>query len=105
MGPTDPPRFEVSPLPGLRREIMKIGKRAASRGVLRQFTDALEAIVTHLEYGPLTWGDPLFHPKAPGSTVLHAMRGSLYVRYIVYEIESKVVLLTIRPVGNTPLAD
>lgn len=73
-----------------------MNREALQAGGRDEFLEALQVFAGHLESGPLTWGDPEYHPQKAGSTVLHGTHRSLFVQYVVYEPKRRVVVLKIK---------
>lgn len=96
MASTDPGGYEVSHLPVAGRQARKLADEALLAGIWGAFADAIETAYHRLQTDPLAWGDPEYHPKHPGSTVLHAVCFPLFFQYVVFEPERKVSIMTVK---------
>ena len=96
-------RFTVDRLPEVDQQIRELASEAKVRGFSREYIRALKSIVDELERDPLGWGDPQYHAKSQGSTVCHGVLGPLYVEYVVFEPDSVVVILGLRPMPSAGL--
>jgi hypothetical protein len=96
MASTDPGGFQLSHLPGVSRRVKQLGDEALQAGVWGAFADAISYAYYRLQTDPIAWGDPEYHPKKPGSTVLHAVCFPLFFQYVVFEPERKVMLMTVK---------
>jgi hypothetical protein len=96
--------YEVHYVPAAAQELHDLATKARSTGSLQEYQEALKRVVQKLQTEPAHWGDPEYHPKKPGSCAYHAMDSFLIVRYIVYENERKVFLLSVAPAPKSPLA-
>ena len=98
-----PGNFKVDRLPLVTRQIRHLVEKAKSRGMARQLLDALEAVVEKLKTAPFEWGDPEYRTNHPGGMVLHGLHAQLFVRYVAYEKERLVCMLSIRVLPGHPL--
>lgn len=97
MEPGGEPHYRVSRLHPVMEKIRDLDTRAKAAGIRDTYVAALETMMAKLQTEPLTWGDPLYHPKQPGSVICQAAVNPLVVQYAVYEPEREVVILQILP--------
>jgi hypothetical protein len=95
MGPGGEPQYHVSQLQPVMEEIRDLGARANAAGIREKYVAALETMMAKLQTEPLAWGDPLYHPKKPGSVVCQGVADPLIAHYAVYGPEREVVILHI----------
>jgi hypothetical protein len=95
--------FEISQLQEVTQSLRELGKKAEERGIKREFRDSLKTIMLELQTNPLEWGDPEYHPHKKGSTVCHKICGPLFIQYVVFEIEKKVMILKVIPFPKSSL--
>jgi hypothetical protein len=99
------PTYEVDHLPQVVRQIGELNKKAIAAGIKSEYVAALENMVAKLQNEPVEWGDPEWHPKKAGSSVRHGISDLLFVQYAVFELERKVLILKIKAMPSSPLAD
>jgi hypothetical protein len=95
--------YEVSQMPQVKAAMLELGKKAARLGIQNEYLEALNAISTKLQTDPLGWGDE-YKPRQEGSLVCHAICAPLFVRYVIFEPERKVMILTLKPMPPSLLA-
>lgn len=96
--------YELSQTAEVTKQIKELGRKARKLGIKNRFVDALKTISRMLQSAPMQWGDPEWHPKRKGDCVCHASCSPLFVRYVVFEPERKVMLLKVQPLPKSPLA-
>ncbi len=64
---------------------------------------ALKNVMSHLQDGPLTWGDPEFSLKHGNGVIFHGIEGPLIVRYAVYPDHNLVCIIDIRALPGSAL--
>lgn len=95
--------FDVRQLSSVTRQVCDLGKVAIRRGAREEFAAAIYTTYFSLRKHPLEWGDPKFHPKKEGSVVCNGVAPPLLVNYVVFEIERKVVILSVKAFPNSSL--
>lgn len=96
--------YEVSQLAQAKRSMLELFDKASHLGIQKQYLEAWDTIVAKLQMDPTGWGDPEYRLRKKGSMVCHAVSGPLFVRYVVYKLERKVMILTISALPTGPLA-
>ena len=104
MAQNDLPAYGVGRLPEATRQIQELGRNAVELGLATEFAEAMKTIFAKLQSKPSEWGDPEYRLKKKGSTVYHGTHSDLIVRYAVFELEQKVLLLAVGPLPTSPLA-
>ena len=90
------PRYELDRASEVDRQVRDLAARAVALGMREQFFAALKTVIRRLEQDPADWGDPERLTRRPGGMVYHANSPPLLVRYIVYQPERVVCLLSVR---------
>ena len=93
----------VNQLVQVMTEVRALRERAARKNVRGLFLATLEEMSKQLRESPYEWGDPQYHTVRAGGTVYHALCRPLTVRYVVYEPEHLVCILSVRPYPNDVL--
>ncbi len=104
MAQNDLPAYEVGRLLEVTRQVQEMGRNAVELGLATEFAEAMKTIFARLQTKPSEWGDPEYRLKKKGSTVYHGIHFDLIVRYAVFELEQKVLLLAIGLLPTSPLA-
>lgn len=95
--------FDVSQLATVTRQIRELGKVAFRRELRAEFVAALNTMYLNLRNNPVEWGEPRFHPKKEGSLVCDGVAPPLLVNYVVFEVERKVMILSVKAFPNSRL--
>jgi hypothetical protein len=91
---------------GLQRQAVRAyGERAAQRGILAAYLDAIRSMHDHLTTDPLDWGDPQNRLRHMGLLLCQRIHRMLLVHYAVDEQRRIVYLRSIRPMPNRGLGD
>ena len=86
-----------------RRAVRALGERAAGRGILGAYLDALRTMDLRLATDTARWGDPQNNLYHLGLTLFHRVEGPLCVLYAVDEQRRLVYLRSIMPMPNLGL--
>lgn len=84
-------------------DLKRLRELALERGLRHEFLSALTTIVHKLQQDPIAWGDPEYHLKKEGGCIFHAACNPLFVRYAVFELEKKVMLLRVAALSMSEL--
>jgi hypothetical protein len=104
MAADEEPAYEIGQMPEVNRQLRRLKKSALKSGARDLLSEAVRLAFTRLRTEPGAWGDPEYHPKKKGSTVYHAVVSPLLIHYVVFEPERKVLILSLKPLPNSPLA-
>src|SRR5687768_10849027 len=96
--------FEIQQLPGVTQTLRELVEKAEVKGTEKELLAVLKEVASNLQTDPLKWGNPEYHPRKTGSTVCHGICCSLYVQYVVFELENIVLPLRVKPLLNSPWA-
>lgn len=97
--------FEVSKNDLLKERIDFLLGVSTVRGVYQRFRQSLQEIEGHLEFDPISWGDPTFELKSLRLQMYRRIHDDIAVEYGVHQTDPIVFLSKIVPVLGHPLAD
>lgn len=91
--------YQVGKAAGIGERMRALADLASRAGIRQAYLDALTRMLERLQRDPRDWGDPLYHAKHEDG-MFHAHTNPIRVRYVVYEIEKKVMIIDIQPLFN-----
>jgi hypothetical protein len=97
------PLYKVVYAENQRRAVRLYGTRAARRGILGAYLDAIRAMHEHLTVDPVAWGDPQNRLRHLGLLLCHRIEGPLRIHYAVDKTRRIVYLRTIQPMPGQGL--
>jgi hypothetical protein len=97
------PDYKVELIGPAKEQTHTLADRAAAVGIVQEYLQAWNAILTELRTRPREWGDPEWSTRKPGGMVYHGTVDPLFVRYVVYEQERYVCILKVMPMSHSRL--
>ena len=100
-----PDLYKVGRLAQVDVHVQTLAARARQKGLYISVIAALANIEEKPRTAPADWGDPLFNTKLPGGVVCHGMKSPLNVHFFLHQGDRTVVILEIRALAGSPLAE
>jgi hypothetical protein len=99
----DDPEYQVDRVPQVDEQIQALAKKAVTRSAKQQLVAALKTALEQLRTRPLDWGDPERRTRKKGGVICHGICTPIFVRYVVFEAERVVMILTVDPLPGSGL--
>jgi hypothetical protein len=95
--------FRVDRFPRVNEQIRQLAAKAAAIGKQVELIDALKSVVEQLTTRAVEWGDPMYRTRKSGGRVYQAIRAPVLVRYVVFEAEREVMIMSVTPLPGSYL--
>jgi hypothetical protein len=96
--------YAVSWLGTAKQQARTLLERAKTLGLIQELKQVLLHVEQVLRSRPLQWGDPLYHTQLQGGIVCRGTLVPVYIYYVVFESQRAVIIHSIVPVSQHPLA-
>lgn len=103
MPPKNESEYHIDLLKKAKEDIALLAKKAASRGIRKDFIQAFKVVIEQLKTRPLEWGDPERKTLKKGGLVCHGVVPLLITHFVLYESERAVFIIQIQPFPGSAL--